>query len=115
MDFLAHQRTRKLNILFVSDVSIAKVIGGTERVLFEQSTRLAQRGHKVHILTRRLPDHRQNQEVIQNITEWRYDLDNKSTAAFIMTTWKTGKRLFEFLYGTYFFDDPKFLFKDTTP
>ena len=104
MEFLAHQRKRKLNILFVSDVSIAKVIGGAERVLFEQSTRLAQRGHRVHILTRRLPDHRQNQEVIQNVTEWRYDLDNKNTAAFVRTTYWNGKRLFEFLHGTYSFD-----------
>jgi len=104
MEFLAHQGKRKLNVLFVADVSIAKVIGGAERVLFEQSTRLAQRGHKVHILTRRFPDHRQNQEVIQNVTEWRYDLDDKNTAAFIRTTLNNGKRVFDFLHGTYFFD-----------
>ncbi len=47
-----------MNVLFVSDVSIAEVIGGAERVLYEQTTRLAARGHDVHILTRRLPSHR---------------------------------------------------------
>lgn len=49
-----------MNILFVADVSISSVIGGAERVLFEQSSRLAQRGHNVHILTRKLG----NQELL---------------------------------------------------
>ena len=67
-----------MNILFVADVSIASVIGGAERVLFEQSTHLAQRGHNVHILTRKLLDHKPNQEVIQGVEEWKYDFDQKS-------------------------------------
>ena len=32
-----------MEILLIADVSIAKVIGGAERVFFEQSTRLARR------------------------------------------------------------------------
>jgi len=38
-----------VNFTFIADVSIRKVIGGAERVLFEQSTRLAARGHSVHL------------------------------------------------------------------
>ena len=64
---MTHKALRNLNILMVADVSIADVIGGAERVLFEQSTRLAQRGHNVHILTRRLPGHDNNHEYIQEI------------------------------------------------
>ena len=46
-----------MKLLFVTDVSIEEVIGGAERVLFEQCTRLAKKGHEVHVLTRRLPSH----------------------------------------------------------
>ncbi len=86
-----------MNILFVSDVSISEVIGGAERVLFEQSTRLAQRGHNVHIMTRKLPDHRSNQEVIQGVVEWRYDVGQRNTFLFIRSTWLNSKRIFESL------------------
>lgn len=93
-----------MNILFVADVSIANVIGGAERVLFEQSTRLAQRGHNVHILTRKLPTHAQNQKVIQGVREWRYDIDKKSTISFLKTTWQNSRRLFESIHNQYGFD-----------
>jgi glycosyltransferase involved in cell wall biosynthesis len=36
----------------VSDVSPASILGGGERVLWEQASRLAKRGHAVHILSR---------------------------------------------------------------
>jgi len=41
-----------MRILFVADVSPAKVIGGAERVLREHTVRLARRGHTVSVLTR---------------------------------------------------------------
>ena len=44
--------TRSLRILMVSDVSPASILGGGERVLWEQASRLAMRGHAVHILSR---------------------------------------------------------------
>jgi len=93
-----------LNTLFVADVSISEVIGGAERVLFEQSTRLAQRGHNVHILTRKLAGHRSNHEVIQGVREWRYDVDQKNSLSFIKSTWRNSKVLFEFLHDKYKFD-----------
>ena len=93
-----------MNILFTSDVSIRDIIGGAERVLFEQSVRLSQRGHNVHILTRRLPEHVNDCENINGVTEWRYDCNPNNPASFILTTWLNAKRLFEFLHLEYQFD-----------
>jgi glycosyltransferase involved in cell wall biosynthesis len=93
-----------LNILFVSDTSIASVIGGAERVLFEQSTRLAKRGHNVHLLTRRLPSHKANRESIQGVTEWRYNLYRENALSFAISTYRNGRRLFELLQTIYGFE-----------
>ncbi|MFA4909851.1 MAG: glycosyltransferase family 4 protein [Desulfobacteria bacterium] len=93
-----------MNILFVSDVSISEVIGGAERVLYEQATGLARRGHDVHILTRKLPDHKSNQEIIQGVREWRYDLDQSNAFAFLVSTLLNCKRLFDSLQNQYPFD-----------
>jgi glycosyltransferase involved in cell wall biosynthesis len=87
-----------LNILFVSDVSISKVIGGAERVLYEQSTRLAQKGHNVHIITRRLPAHESDHEIIHSVHEWRYDVDQSSILSFYGSTQLNSRRLFESLH-----------------
>ena len=93
-----------MNILFVADVSINKVIGGAERVLFEQSTRLAQRGHNVHILTRGLGGSKTDKELIQGVWEWRYDVDQRNPFSFIRSTYLNSKTLFEFLNSEYRFD-----------
>jgi hypothetical protein len=66
-----------LNILLVADVSIACMIGGAERVLYEESTRLAKRGHAVHILTRKLPYHEADVESINGVEEHRYSFQEK--------------------------------------
>ena len=84
-----------MKILFVSDVSIQNVIGGAERVLYEQTTRLAARGHDVHILTRRLPAHQLGDDVIQNVREWRYPVNQDNAVSFFTSTLRNGKRLFE--------------------
>lgn len=44
--------TASLRVLMVSDVSPASILGGGERVLWEQASRLAMRGHAVHVLSR---------------------------------------------------------------
>jgi len=93
-----------LNILFVSDVSIAEIIGGAERVLFEQSTILQKRGHNVHILTRKLPEHRSGHEIIHSVNEWRYNVDQSNACSFFISTLLNSKRLFESLQNQYFFD-----------
>jgi len=93
-----------VKILFVSDVSIQDVIGGAERVLFEQTTRLAARGHDVHILTRRLPSHQSDDDVIQNVREWRYRVNQDNDVSFFASTLQNGKRLFETLSKANDFD-----------
>jgi NAD(P)-dependent dehydrogenase (short-subunit alcohol dehydrogenase family) len=85
-------------------VSISEVIGGAERVLYEQATGLARRGHNVHVLTRRLPDHKSNQEIIQGVREWRYDLDQSNAFSFVISTLLSCKRLFDSLRNQYPFD-----------
>ncbi len=86
-----------MNILFVSDVSISEVVGGAERALYEQATGLARRGHDVHILTRKLPYHKSNQEIIQDVREWRYDLDQSNDFSFIISTLLNCKRSIGFV------------------
>ena len=91
-----------LKILFLADVSISKIIGGAERVLFEQSTRLAGKGHDVHILTRRLPSHKKNRETIGGVNEWRYDPGQKNNALlFLKTTSRNARLLYEFIHRRY--------------
>ncbi len=93
-----------MNILFVADVSISEPISGAERVLFEQSTRLSNREHDVYILTRKLQDHKSNQEVTQGVREWRYDVDQRNALSFIKSTLLNCRRLFESLQNQYSFD-----------
>jgi glycosyltransferase involved in cell wall biosynthesis len=93
-----------LNILFVSDVSIAEVIGGAERVLFEESTRLRGRGHSVHILTRKLSKHTSDHETIHGVNEWRYDIDQRNSLSYLKSTVFNCRKLFESLQNRYSFE-----------
>ncbi len=92
-----------MNILFVSDVSIAKIIGGAERVLFEQSTILQKMGHNIHILTRKLPEHKSSHENIHGVNEWRYNVDHNNPLSFIISTLLNSKKLFKSLQNQYSF------------
>jgi glycosyltransferase involved in cell wall biosynthesis len=67
-------------------VSIKKVIGGAERVLYEQTSRLSKKGHEIHIITRRLPIHASPYENIKNVHEWRYDINERNSLTFIVST-----------------------------
>jgi glycosyltransferase involved in cell wall biosynthesis len=84
-----------LNILFAADVSIKKVLGGAERVLLEQTTRLFERGHEIHIITRRLPIHASPTENIKNVHEWRYDINEKNSFKFLVSTILNCQKLFK--------------------
>jgi glycosyltransferase involved in cell wall biosynthesis/ubiquinone/menaquinone biosynthesis C-methylase UbiE len=44
--------TAPLRVLIVADVSPAAVVGGSERVIWEQARRLAARGHRVRVIAR---------------------------------------------------------------
>jgi glycosyltransferase involved in cell wall biosynthesis len=93
-----------LNILAVADVSIAQVIGGAERVLYEQSTRLAQRGHSVDILTRKLPWHDSDMAVIQGVREWRFAFPSFNLSAFLKSTFFDCRHLFGHLHEKFSFN-----------
>jgi len=84
-----------MNLLLISDVSIQDVIGGAERVLYEQATRLAARGHQVHILTRRLPSHQAECADINGVLEWRYGVAQKDPLSFWLSTLKYCRQRFE--------------------
>src|SRR5437870_11891555 len=46
----------RLRVLMVSDVSPSRPLGGGERMLWDQTRRLAARGHDVRIVSRSDPD-----------------------------------------------------------
>ena len=93
-----------MKILFISDVSIHHVIGGAERVLYEQTTGLAKRHHQIHVLTRRLPEHEQADETIAGVREWRYQVDQASNLRFFTSTLGYGIQRFEKLQKEFSFD-----------
>jgi len=97
-------RSGKKNILIIADVSIASVIGGAERVLYEQSVRLIQRGYGVHVMTRRLPSHAPIEALVQGVREWRYRVNPANPFSFLISTWRNGKKLFESLQDNNRFD-----------
>lgn len=81
-----------MNILFAADVSPTSVIGGAERVLCEQSTRLALRGHSVHVITRRRPEHRCARETIRGVEEIRCDFNSDGGPRSVLRTWRQAHR-----------------------
>ena len=85
-------------------MSISHLIGGAERVLYEQTTRLSKRGHNVFILTRKLPFHAQHHEVIKGVHELRYACDKDNKLSFFHSTLKNCKTLFEALHKRNKFD-----------
>jgi len=93
-----------MRILFAADVSISGVIGGAERVLYEQTTRLAGRGHNVHVLTRRLPSHASDRETISLVPEWRYSVAPQSPLSYFVTTLKNARAYYEYLQKTWNFE-----------
>jgi glycosyltransferase involved in cell wall biosynthesis len=86
-----------LNILLVADVSIASIIGGAERVLYEESTRLARRGHSVSVLTRKLPYHESDLENINGVEEHRYSFQEKLFPFFFKSIFSDCRKTFRSL------------------
>jgi glycosyltransferase involved in cell wall biosynthesis len=83
-----------MNILFVSDVSIKDIIGGAERVLSEQSSRLARKGHKVFVITRKLPLHPNHYELINDVHEFRYEIFRQNSLSFIVSSILNSRKIF---------------------
>ena len=93
----------KYNILLVSDYPIAEVMGGAVRVLYEQSTCLAKRGHFVHILTRE-ENFNKGYLKIDGVKEWKYKTDNSNPFLFLKSTLSNSRKLFESIIEKYSFD-----------
>jgi len=94
---------KKLNILMVSDYPLGEIIGGSVRVLYEQSKRLEAKGHQVHILTRD-EQLKKGYNTTRNMLEWKYSVNNKNTLSFFLTTLKNSKKLFIDLSKKYKFN-----------
>jgi glycosyltransferase involved in cell wall biosynthesis len=93
-----------LSILLVADVSVANVIGGAERVLYEESTRLAQKGHAVRVLTRKLPYHEVDVENINGVEEHRYSFQEKLFPFFFKSIMSDCRKAFRSLEENFPFD-----------
>jgi glycosyltransferase involved in cell wall biosynthesis len=93
-----------LKILLAADVSIANVIGGAERVLYEESTRLALRGHTVKVLTRKLPQHESDLENINGVEEHRYSFQKKYFPFFLKSIMSDCRKTFRSLKKKFPFD-----------
>jgi len=92
-----------MNILFVADVSIVNVTSGSERVLYEQCTRLARKGHEVYLLTRRLPFHQSPGETIDGVKEWRYSFRKKLSYPFLKSIFLDCRHSFNSIQKNSFF------------
>jgi glycosyltransferase involved in cell wall biosynthesis len=93
-----------LKILLVADVSIANVIGGAERVLYEESTRLANKGHVIRILTRKLSYHESDVENINGVEEHRYSFQEKLFPFFFKSIMSDCRKTFRSLEENFSFD-----------
>jgi glycosyltransferase involved in cell wall biosynthesis len=93
-----------MKLLFLADVSIRDVIGGAERVLFEQTTRLAEKGHSVYLLTRKIPEHTEFRETLHGVQEERCPFDARTPARLFSETWPNVCRQFNQLHQRVGFD-----------
>lgn len=83
---------------------MASVGSGAERVLYEQSVRLARKGYGVVVLTRFLPSHDAMYEAIDGVHEFRYAVQSKNPVAFLYSTILNGRRVFNMLQRCFRFD-----------
>lgn len=92
-----------MKILFVADVSISD-ISGAERFLYEQTSRLAKKGHRVCIMTRKLPAHTSDDEVVNGVHEFRYPINRSNSITFLFSSIRNSIHLFSQLLKEDSFD-----------
>lgn len=85
-------------------MSIETVIGGAERVLYEQTVRFIERDYTVHVITRLPPENHDDKHMIGKATEWRYRINKRNAAAYFITTWRNSFKLFRRLYYQFRYD-----------
>lgn len=95
--------SKKLSVLMVSDYPLGEMIGGSVRVLYEQSKWFTRRGHQVHILTREEQFNKGYKEN-NDILEWKYPINKKNSITFLWSTIKNCKKCFNALSKKYAFD-----------
>jgi glycosyltransferase involved in cell wall biosynthesis len=64
--------------------------------MYEECTRLAEKGHNIHLLTREELI-RHGYDEVKNILEWKYPVNNNNSLLFLKTTISNSRRLFETL------------------
>lgn len=82
------------SLLLVADVSISEVIGGAERVLYEQAVGMAEKGYPVFILTRQVDGQKPGRYQISGVEEWRYSFNSNHAGSILSNC----KKLFEEIY-----------------
>ncbi len=95
---------RPLSILMVADVDPVHVIGGGERMLHEHSTRLAARGHRVVVLTRRELSEYPAEEVHRGVRVFRHPVTEGGSLTFMRTVLRECGRAFTRLVAQERFD-----------
>ena len=80
------------------------MIGGAERVLYEESIRLAKKGHTIRILTRKLPFHASDVENIGGVEEHRYTFHEKLFPFFFKSIMSDCRKALRTLEGNFPFD-----------
>lgn len=81
-----------MKILLVAEVSIARVIGGAERVLREQALGLAARGHAVRVLTRAGTQDMESRVSVEGVEETRYPVDRRTAMSFFISSMRNARR-----------------------
>ncbi|MBI3622347.1 MAG: glycosyltransferase family 4 protein [Nitrospirae bacterium] len=84
-----------MKLLVVADVPIHRLDGGASRVLHEETTRLAARGHAVRLLTRQVDPAWPEAECIDGVRVHHYRPDQTHAAAFLFSTLIRARALFD--------------------
>lgn len=81
-----------MRILIVSDVSPVAVLGGAERVVWEQASRLAAAGHRVRVVSR-APEHVGEGAVVhRDVPVRHFDVDRRTLRSFLRTSIQGARR-----------------------
>ena len=93
-----------MKILAVAGWTYPDEEGGSFRVVYESSRRLAARGHQVHVATQRLKPEHPEREVLAGMTVHRYPTTARSGIGFYLSTQREVQRLIDRLQAEIGFD-----------
>jgi glycosyltransferase involved in cell wall biosynthesis len=99
-----HTAGRPLTVLMAAEVDPVQVTRGAERVLSEHSRRLAARGHRVTVLTRRTDPTLPAQEEVGGVRILRHEVPPGSPIRFFSSVLSEGARAYRELAGEEPFD-----------